>query len=98
MLVEIIKQVLAGYVTVAIAALIFFLWRIASFYETASGKQVGHRFLVLPSVLLTIGAIWYLGHEVDFVGRPIGDLFLFFGGVLLFLFSSRLTRLMTGER
>ena len=98
MLVEIAKQVLAGYVTIAIAALIFFLWRIASFYEAASGKRVGHRFLLLPSVLLSVGAIWYLGHEVDFVGRPIGDLFLFGGGVLLFLFSSRLSRLMTGER
>jgi hypothetical protein len=98
MLVEFAKQVLAGYVTVAIAALIFFLWRIASFYEAASGKRVGHRFLLLPSALLTLGALWYLGHEVDFVGRPIGDLFLFLGGVLLFVFSSRLTRLMTGER
>ena len=98
MLVEIAKQLLAGYVTVAIALLIFFLWRIARFYEAASGKRVGHRFLLLPSVLLMVGAIWYLGTEVDFVGRPVGDLFLFCGGVLLFLFSSRLTRLMTGER
>jgi hypothetical protein len=98
MLVEIAKQLLAGYVTVVIALLIFFLWRIAEFYEAASGKRVGHRFLLLPSALLMVGAIWYLGHEVDFVGHPVGDLFLFCGGVLLFLFSSRLTRLMTGER
>lgn len=98
MLVEIAKQILAGYATVAIAILIFFLWRIASFYEAASGKRVGHRFLLLPSALLSGGAIWYLGHEVDFVGRPVGDLLLFCGGVLLFVFSSRLTRLMTGER
>jgi hypothetical protein len=98
MLVEIAKQLLAGYVAVVIAALIFFLWRIASFYEAASGKRVGHRFLLLPSALLSVGAVWYLWHEVDFVGHPVGDFFLFSGGVLLFLFSSRLTRLMTGER
>lgn len=98
MLVEIAKQVLAGYVTIVVGALIFFLWRIASFYEAASGKRVGHRFLLLPSLFLSVGALWYLGHEVDFVGRPVGDFFLFAGGILLFFFSSRLTRLMTGER
>jgi hypothetical protein len=78
--------------------LFFFLWRIAEFYERASGQRVGYRFLVLPGVLLAAGVVWYLAHNNDFVGQPIGDLLLFAGGILLFLFSSRLQKLMTGER
>jgi hypothetical protein len=98
MLVQIAKQFLAVYICLVIGTLIYFLWRIARFYEGASGKRVGHRFLLIPGALLSSGALWYLWYHVDFVGRPVGDFFLFSGGVLLFLFSSRLTRLMTGER
>jgi hypothetical protein len=92
------KSVLAVYAWIVVGVLFFFLWRIAGFYERASGQRVGHRFLVLPAVLLAAGVIWYLLHDNDFVGRPVGDLLLFGGGVLLFLFSSRLEKLMTGER
>jgi hypothetical protein len=98
MLVAIAKQVLAVYAWITIAALLFFLWRVAGFYEKASGQQVGHRFLLLPGALLLAGAVWYLRYDPDFVGHPVADLLLFSGGVLLFLFSSRLARLMTGER
>lgn len=98
MLVEVVKQLLAVYAWVAIGALLFFLWRIAGFYERASGQRVGHRFLLVPSVLLLSGAAWYLLDNPDFVGHPAPDSLLFGGGVLLFLFSSRLARLMTGER
>jgi hypothetical protein len=59
---------------------------------------VGHQFLVLPGVLLAAGVIWHLLHGSDFVGQPVGDLLLFGGGILLFLFSNRLEILMTGER
>lgn len=98
MVVQIAKQLLAVYICLVIGTLIYFLWRIARFYEGASGKRVGHQFLLIPSTLLAAGALWYLWYQVDFVGRPVGDFFLFTGGVLLFLFSSRLVRLMTGER
>lgn len=98
MLVEIAKQILAVYTWVIIGALLFFLWRIAGFYEKASGQRVGHRFVLIPSILLLGGAAWYVGYDVDFVGHPTADLLLFTGGVLLFLFSSRLAKLMTGER
>ncbi len=98
MLVHIAKQVLAVYGWAAIGVLLFFLWRIAGFYEKASAQRVGHRFLLVPTGLLTGGAIWYLLRDLDFVGCPTGDFLLFSGGVLLFLFSSRLAKLMTGER
>ncbi len=94
---QIAQQVLTVYSWLVIGALLFFLWRIARFYENASGQHVGHRFLLLPGALLAAGVIWYLRHGGDFVGQPIGDLLLFGGGVLLFLFGNRLQKLMTGE-
>jgi hypothetical protein len=94
---QIAKQALAVYSWLAIGALFFFLWRIAGFYERASGHQVGHRFLLLPGALLAAGAVWYLRYDWDFVGQPIGDLLLFGGGILLFLFGNRLQKMMTGE-
>ena len=97
MLLQFIQQVLTIYSWLVIAALLFFLWRIASFYADASGQQVGHSFLLVPGVLLAAGVIWYLAHGSDFVGQPTGDLLLFGGGILLFLFSGRLQKLMTGE-
>ncbi len=97
MLLQITKYVLTVYSWLAIGALLFFLWRIAGFYQDASGQRVGHRFLLLPGALLIGGLIWYLVHDIDFIGKPIGDLLLFGGGILLVLFSERLQKLMTGE-
>ena len=95
---QIVKSVLTVYAWLIVGVLLFFLWHIATFYERASGKRVGSRFLALPAVLMAAGAFWYGLHSIDFVGQPVGDLLLFGGGSLLFLFSTRLVRLMTGER
>jgi hypothetical protein len=97
MLLLVTKQILAIYSWFVIGIMLFFLWHVAGFYERASGQRVGHRFLVLPGVLLAAGVIWYLLHDSDFVGQPLGDLLLCGGGILLLLFSSRLQKLMTGE-
>jgi hypothetical protein len=95
---QIAKTILSIYAWVVVGALSFFLWRIAEFYERASGQRVGQRFLALPAVLLAAGVIWYILHNSDFVGQPLGDLLLFSGGILLLLFSNRLEKLMTGEK
>jgi len=97
MLLQITKWILSVYSWLVIGALLYFLWRIASFYANASGQRVGHRFLLLPGILLAAGVIWYLRSDTDFVGQPAGDLLLFAGGILLFFFSGRLQKLMTGE-
>lgn len=97
MVLEIIQQILAVYSWAVIGALLVFLWHVAGFYERASGERVGHRFLLIPAALLTAGVAWYLGHDSDFVGQPLGDALLFAGGLLLLLFSNRLQKLMTGE-
>ena len=44
---EIIKYVLAIYSWVAIGILIFFLGRIAYFYEQTSGQRTGYYFLLV---------------------------------------------------
>lgn len=95
---EVIKYILAIYSWGVIEVLIFFLWRIARFYEEASGQRVGSHFLLLPAVLLAVGVVWYLMYNNDFTGQPVGDLLLFSGGILLLPFSIRLQQIMTGER
>lgn len=95
---EVLKLILTIYSWVVIGILIVFLWRIAYFYEKTAGQRVGYHFLILPSLLLMAGAIWYLVHDREFIGRPTGDLLLCSGGVLLCLFGVRLQELMTGER
>jgi len=93
-----LRLALATYSWGVIAALIAFLWRIACFYEKASGERLGHRRLIVPALLLAAGAIWYLIRGGDFIGHPASDVLLFGGGLLLMLFSLRLRELMTGER
>jgi hypothetical protein len=90
--------ILAIYAWAAVGMLLFFLGRIAYFYQKTSGQRVGYYLLVIPALLLAAGAVWYLTCDVGFTGQPIADLLLFSGGVLLGLFGARLHTLMTGER
>ncbi len=98
MLLQIAKHILAAYAWLAIGLLFYFLWRIAAFYERASGQRVGHRLLLVPGGLFAAGVLWYLWVDSDFVGHPVGDLLLCGGGILLLFFSGRLAALMTGGR
>jgi len=94
----VIECALAVYSWAIVGVLIVFLWRVAYFYEKSSGQRVGYHVFILPFLLLIFGVGWYLVHDVEFIGQPVGDLLLFGGGVLLFLFGNRLRELMTGER
>ena len=95
---EILKYILTIYSWAAVGILIFFLGRIAYFYEKTSGQRTNYDFLLLPAALLTFGVIWYLAHDVEFTGQPTGDLFLFAGGLLLGAFGLRLQEFMTGGK
>jgi hypothetical protein len=95
--VETIMLALSMYSWAVIGVLLLFLWRIAYFYEETSGQYVGHLFLIVPASLLIAGAIWYLGHSIKFIGSPIGNILLSLGGFILYLFGSRLQKLMTGR-
>ncbi|MFL7793937.1 MAG: hypothetical protein AB8I69_17465 [Anaerolineae bacterium] len=94
----ILEYVLAICSWVSIGLLIFFLWRIAYFYQKTSGQRVGYYLLIVAALLLTGGAVWYLVADVGFTGEPAADLLLFGGGILIFVFGGRLQELMTGER
>lgn len=93
-----IKFILAAWSFGIIGILLFFMWRVAYFYEKTSGQRVGYYLLIIPVLSLAAGAIWYLFHNVGFVGEPVGDLLLLIGGVALFLFCVHLQEVMTGER
>lgn len=94
---EIVKRILTVYSWVVVGILLIFLWRIAYFYEKASGRSVRYYSLILPVLLLAAGAIWYLACRIEFIGLPGGDLLLFSGGVLICKFGFRLQELMTGR-
>ena len=95
---DVIKYSLTIFSWIVIGVLIVFLWRIAYFYEKTSGQRVIHYLLVLPVMLLVAGVVWYLVRDIEFMGQPVGDLLLFGGGSLLFMFGGHLQELMTGER
>ena len=91
-------EVLSVYSWALTGMLVVFLWRIGYFYEKASGERLHHYLLIGPGLLLAVGAIWYIVHGAEFVGQPIGDGLLFFGGLGLVLFALRMQHLMTGPR
>jgi hypothetical protein len=95
---ETAKVALSIYTWIVIGLLVAFLWRIAYFYEKASGERLRHYLLVVPGLLLAAAAARYIFRGADFVGDPIGDALLFLGGLSLSLFGYRLQDLMTGER
>ena len=95
---DILQRVLSIYAWAAIFVLIFFLWRVAYFYEHASGERLRHYLVLPPALLLVAGAVWYFFHSGAFVGEPVGDLLLAAGGAGLVVFGLRLHELMTGER
>lgn len=96
--IDIFKLALVIWSWCVIGVLLFFLGRIARFYEKTAGQRVGYSLLLPPVLLLGMGVGWYLVHDVDFVGQYIGDMFLIAGGILLLLFSVHLQEVMTGER
>ena len=95
---QVLKYVLTCYAWVVTGLLLFFLGRIAYFYEQTSGERIGYRFLLLPALLLMGGMVWYFVADIEFTGQPVGDLLLFGGGISLGLFGMRLQEFMTGER
>jgi RsiW-degrading membrane proteinase PrsW (M82 family) len=95
---QIASYLLIVYAWIGIGVLILFLGRIAYFYEKTSGQSTGYLFLILPALLLTLGAVWYVIYDTAFTGQPVGDVLLFLGGVSLAGFGARLQEFMTGER
>ncbi len=95
---EIVAFVLDVISWLGVALLIFFLWRIARFYERSS-REKAHSWLFLPPMfLLPAGAAFYLVEDPAFVQSLWGDVLLFTGGGLLLFASVLLHQVMMGER
>jgi hypothetical protein len=89
---------IAALTWIGIAILVFFLWKIARFYEQSSGETVHSWIFPIPMLLLSAGAFVYLYQDTAFVGVPVGDLLLLGGGVTLLLASYLLQQAMVEER
>lgn len=88
----------ATFAWMGITVMVFFLWRIARFYERSSGETAYSWLFLFAMVLLPIGAACYLLRDASFVGFPTGDLFLFAGGTFLLVASVLLQQVMMGNR
>ena len=86
-----------------VAVLIYFLIRIARFYESKyaelyrdSPRQRTYYQLFLIPILLFVVAAGRYAFLGEFCGDPIGDLALLVGGIILVVLGYRLQELMTG--
>lgn len=95
---SILILLIAALTWIGIAVLVFFLWKIARFYEQSSGERVHSWIFPIPMLLLSAGALVYLYNDPAFVGVAAGDLLLLAGGVTLLLASYLLQQAMVGER
>jgi hypothetical protein len=89
---------------VLVAGLIYFLIRIARFYQKkyrelydAPGQRTYHPFFWIPLFLFVLAAGRYAFLD-DLAGDAGGDVAFFVGGVVLTALSLRLQQLMTGGR
>ncbi len=100
---SVLFSILILYSGVLIAILIFFLLRIARFYEkkyaeiykNASRQRTWHQLLYIPMALFAVAAGRYAFLN-DFVGDLWGDIALCFGGIMLAAVGHHILRLMTG--
>ncbi|MGD1995871.1 MAG: hypothetical protein PVH62_03760 [Anaerolineae bacterium] len=83
---------------IGISILIYFLRKIAGFYERSSGETAYSWLFLFPLVLLPVGALCYVIGNANFVGIPAGDLLLFIGGTSLLFASYLLQQIMMGEQ
>jgi hypothetical protein len=77
--------------------LIFFLYRIAHFYQVTSGQSTRYRLFVIPLVLLLLGGLRY-ATVGDWNGDVIGNTLQLAGGAALIAMGLFLVRRMTGGR
>jgi hypothetical protein len=100
-----VLSILTLYSWVLVMILIYFLFRIASFYERkyaeyypgAPKQRTYYGLFLVPLLLFLFAAARYILVD-EFVGDMWGDLAFFMVGVMLAAVSYHLYRLMTGGR
>jgi hypothetical protein len=93
-----LTAVMSLYAWGVAAAIVFFLYLIARFFEEKAGQRSYYGLFLVPIVALVLGAFEYALYSKDFVGDFLGDALLFVGGVLLMIAGGNLLRLMVGGR
>ena len=94
---NILNGALSLYIWVGLTALMIFLYRIARFYQTTSGRRSYYQLFLVPIVLLLIGGVRYASLGI-LVGDGLGDGLMVMGGLSLIGLGYYMLRLMTGGR
>ena len=95
---NVVNSILTVYSWGIVCILLFFLYKIAQFYEKKSGRHSYFWTFLIPAVLFGVAAIRYVYLAPAIAGDPWGDLMKFVGGVMLGGFGFYLLRLMVGGR
>ena len=85
------------YIWVGLTALMIFLYRIARFYQTTSGRRSYYQLFLVPIGLLLAGGLRYASLGI-FVGDALGDMLMIIGGLSLIGLGYTMLKLMTGGR
>lgn len=94
---NIVNGTLSLYIWVGLTALMIFLYRIARFYQTTSGRRSYYQLFLVPIVLLLVGGVRYASLGI-LVGDGLGDGLMVIGGLSLIGLGYYMLRLMTGGR
>jgi hypothetical protein len=94
---NIVSSVFSLYIWIGLTVLMIFLYRIARFYQTTSGRRSYYQFFLVPIVLLLIGGLRYASLGI-FVGDGLADVLMIVGGLSLIGLGYTMLKLMTGGR
>jgi hypothetical protein len=94
---NIVNSVFSLYIWIGLTVLMTFLYRIARFYQTTSGRRSYYQLFLVPIGLLLIGGLRYASLAI-FVGDGLADGFMIVGGLSLIGLGYTMLKLMTGGR
>lgn len=94
---NIVNGALSLYIWVGFTALMIFLYRIARFYQTTSGRRSYYQLFLVPIIFLLVGGVRYASLGI-LVGDGLGDGLMVIGGLSLIGLGYYMLRLMTGRR
>jgi hypothetical protein len=97
-LTQIIDTILTIYVWVAAAAVIFFLFLIARFFQKKSEQRSYFQYYVIPAGLFLVVGIRFAFGQGSYVEDPIANGLLFLAGITAGVLGSFLLVLMMGGR
>ncbi|MDX1522814.1 MAG: hypothetical protein R3264_14400 [Anaerolineae bacterium] len=86
------------YIWTVVAILLYFLFAIARFYESKSGRRAYYPAFLGAMILFLVAAVRYILIAPTLIGDVWGDLLRFAGSLILGGFGLHLLNLMIGSR